>query len=500
MTESAHPSATEPATSFDWYETALLVLVASLAFFLASNTVADPDIFGHLKFGQDIWNTGSIVQQDRYSYMTQGQTWINHEWLAEVLFARSYTFFGNTGLNILKLSIILPLVIGLYVSIAGRAKDSTKACLLIVSSLPLLKIGTQVVRPHLFTYLFLGTTLFVLDKLQEGKYRWLLLLPPIYILWANTHGGFAAGLTIILIWAGANLFNLLRDGTMSGKAKLTRGLVIAFAFVGSLVCTLINPYGFGLLSFLFKTVTVARPDITEWDPVVPASWAGLYYAFFVALTGAILLFSRQKPKLPDILLWVALAIGPLSAYRHLPLMAVGCCFISGKYIAGFPPSGINLSALARKSTAVYATLSTVAAIVFFALGISQFDKLRISASDFPIGAVKLLKERHAKGNLACFFDWGEYVIWELGPQVKVCMDGRRETVYSSQTRQDYASFLHGDENWDKIVDNNGTNMVLVSKAQLTSELMQRKPGWALVYEDKLCRLFCKRGDPHFESK
>jgi hypothetical protein len=31
-----------------------------------------------------------------------------------------------------------------------------------------------------------------------------------------------------------------------------------------------------------------------------------------------------------------------------------------------------------------------------------------------------------------YFDWGEYVIWHLGPGVRVSMDGRRETVYSGK--------------------------------------------------------------------
>src|SRR5271169_2485346 len=103
-----------------YYEAALLVLLGSLVFFLASNTTADPDIWGHLKFGQDICNTRSISQHDPYSYLSQGQIWIDHEWLAEVIFAQAYSLLGNTGLNVVKLSIILPLVICIYLSIDAK--------------------------------------------------------------------------------------------------------------------------------------------------------------------------------------------------------------------------------------------------------------------------------------------------------------------------------------------------------------------------------------------
>ena len=69
---------------------------------LVLRTVADPDLWGHVRFGQDILRTGSIIQADTYSYRTAGQLWINHEWLAEVIFAGLYDRFGPTGLIVSK--------------------------------------------------------------------------------------------------------------------------------------------------------------------------------------------------------------------------------------------------------------------------------------------------------------------------------------------------------------------------------------------------------------
>ena len=47
------------------------------------------------------------------------------------------------------------------------------------------------------------------------------------------------------------------------------------------------------------------------------------------------------------------------------------------------------------------------------------------------GIAQALKGR--KGRLAVEFNWGEYAIWHLGPQIRVSIDGRRETVYSDMT-------------------------------------------------------------------
>jgi hypothetical protein len=46
------------------------------------------------------------------------------------------------------------------------------------------------------------------------------------------------------------------------------------------------------------------------------------------------------------------------------------------------------------------------------------------------GSIEFFKKQATRGRVLTFFDWGEYAIWHLSPDVLVSMDGRRETVYS----------------------------------------------------------------------
>jgi hypothetical protein len=45
-------------------------------------------------------------------------------------------------------------------------------------------------------------------------------------------------------------------------------------------------------------------------------------------------------------------------------------------------------------------------------------------------AAEFVESQHLKGRMLTFFDWGEYAIWHFAPDIKVSIDGRRETVYS----------------------------------------------------------------------
>ena len=95
------------------------ILIFAYAFNQFSLITADPDLWGHLKFGEAAWVQKALPSTDPYSYTAQGLPWINHEWLAEIIYYLIYTALGSTGLLIFKLTLglfILQLLASLYFS------------------------------------------------------------------------------------------------------------------------------------------------------------------------------------------------------------------------------------------------------------------------------------------------------------------------------------------------------------------------------------------------
>jgi hypothetical protein len=108
--------------------------------------------------------------------------------------------------------------------------------------------------------------------------------------------------------------------------------------------------------------------------------------------------------------------------------------------------------------------------------------------------VALLKQCEVRGNMAVPFDWGEYVIWNLGPGVKVSMDGRRETVYSDERYQQSRDFELGTGAWDALLRTGPpTDLVLAPSGSPTANLLSRTDGWLPLYRDNLCVLFVRPG-------
>lgn len=135
------------------------------------------------------------------------------------------------------------------------------------------------------------------------------------------------------------------------------------------------------------------------------------------------------------------------------------------------------------------------------LALPNFGCIRLdppASGSYPFRAIGLLKQSNISGNMAIFFDWGEYALWHLSPQIKVSLDGRRETVYSDDIYRENFEFMQGGGDWDALLRKHATHLALVSKKFPVFNLMKLKPGWLLIYEDPLSGLFIQRGSSLIE--
>src|SRR5208337_429832 len=83
----------------------VLVMVAD------TNRYADPDLWGHIRFGQAILATRHLPIRDPYSYSAAGYLWRDHEWLSEVVIAGFYGALGVVGLKLMKVALCAATVI-----------------------------------------------------------------------------------------------------------------------------------------------------------------------------------------------------------------------------------------------------------------------------------------------------------------------------------------------------------------------------------------------------
>jgi len=104
------------------------------------------------------------------------------------------------------------------------------------------------------------------------------------------------------------------------------------------------------------------------------------------------------------------------------------------------------------------------AIVLLAIAVPRLLEVRVTPADYPIAATAWLARSGVAAHLAVDFDWGEYVIWHVGPRVQVSVDGRRETVYSDAVHALNQRFIAGADGWDRLLTERPSDLVLVGLA------------------------------------
>ena len=397
-------------------------------------TAADPDLWGHIRFGQLMLDGRAMVRTDPYSF-TSDQPWINHEWLSEVAMAAAFDAAGPAGLIALKF-VVATATLGVAAWMAWAHAPSAVAghglvvFVALAGVFPLL----ATLRPQLFSVALTVCELAVLlGARSQPRMAW--LLPPLIALWANLHGGWLVGLGVLGLWAVGRVVD--RQSSREEQRAL------AGATAASVLATLATPEGTDLWRFVWTTVGVSRPDIPEWWSIadLPALWVPWGLTCAVAVWAA-----RRMGRADAAAIAVAVALGLLSARvgRLLPFftLTVGLAMVPLAFQRMTRPRS-------RPSLRSHASVVAVAAALGLAVASVRTPPLTCLQPSASLvldpAAAGFIAANRLSGRLAVWFDWGEYAIWHFGPALRVSMDGRRETVYSAATRSSHAALYAGEE-------------------------------------------------------
>jgi hypothetical protein len=207
----------------------------------------------------------------------------------------------------------------------------------------------------------------------------------------------------------------------------------------SVAATAVNPYGWHLWEFIASTVRLSRADISEWQPIwqhsSTAAVAWLLSVSFVAISWR----AHGRPRWSALLVMVMLAVASARVMRLVALFAP----VAALLLAPRLPRARMPELVPRRQTLLDVVLVSV--IIAFSLPARVITTCpAIEGPSMPdmasLGALALTEP---SGRLITPFDWGQAALWAVGPNLKVSIDGRRETVYSQRTREEQYAIQRG---------------------------------------------------------
>jgi len=488
------------AVSLLRYSPALVVFIIAIT---DVGRWADPDLWGHIRFGQLALTLGHAPVRNPYSYSAPGYLWRDPEWLAEALLALAYDTFGIVGLKLMKFAATAMTVL-LMALAAAESRASVRIQLVMLTMAGVALIPLMQFRPQLFTFMLLSALMLLLARdsfRPPGASIWLAL--PIFVLWANTHGGVAAGFAAMALYAAVRGLEDLAGGRGPRTSLRLGGVTLACA-----AATLVNPYGFGNWLAVERAIRnpMTRAFISEWQPMMfkmAEQWhespaVALNYGVVIALPLALAVCFAIRPRGDDLALVAIAALMALGAWLSVRNMALAVivtvaplCRHAGlvfeKRRFGDP------TAIVPRQASNEILVGALALLIVLQSGL--FSRTLIVQFGIPKGAVDFMQAHGLRGNLLADFSWGDYLIWRMAPASKVFIDGRYDFAYPMPVIRDYFDFKFDSPRAAAVLDSYPHDYVLMTPASPVRELMERRPDWKIIYSDPRVLMFARADSP-----
>ena len=431
--------------------------VAAAGFTLAVGLpTSDPDTYWHLASGQWMLDHHALLKNDVFSSTVPGQPYSVGEWLGEVGLALAFGAGQWVGLAILR-AVLVAIAAFFLARLARRGGAPLVAALLVVTWALVVSKTRWTDRPAIFTFVLFPVVLDLLYSARAGSRRALIAIPPLILLWANLHGGYAIGIALLLAFAIEALSSRRPD---VGP--------FALALLASVALSFLDPETFGVGNAAGHALAPPR-FISEEAPPDILEPSGLVFAAFVLATLGVALVGGGG--LLELLLLVPLLWLALSAQRHLvffvfaatPFIAAG----AARAYARLRPRTRPLRALPAPAASALALLLCAGALAS-AIGAPSAPDERA----YPTGAIEALHT--GSGTLLNEYDWGGYLIFRA-PERKVFVDGRLFPFYPTVLRE-YRDAVELRSNWKEVLAKYDVREVLLMPSKALAVAL-REDGW-----------------------
>ncbi|MEM9254075.1 MAG: hypothetical protein AAGA91_01425 [Pseudomonadota bacterium] len=445
--------------------------------------MAGSDMWWHIAAGREILQTQTLWMVDDWSYTAHGNDWLNHEWLAGIMYYLWVSLWGVQAIVYWKWLILGLTFLTLQYTL-GRDSGSALAGFLCAAIAAAIAAPFLDVRPHIYTLLFYALLLLIAHRRRPRLY----LLLPLFIVWVNLHGGFFFGLMALAIL----LFPWRNFTLPSLRSAVFIGLLC-------LLAALLNPSGLGTFFYPLKYAfdeTSPFKQLAEWLP--PFSPGGiqspLFFVFMWAPIGALVYFLPAVRRRLDVpweglalmLLTLAMAV---TSRRFIPIYAMSMA------LAMAPLLGLMIETLlAGGRGRLVKPLLACGALLF---GLYRLQPYPLQSGpafhyltaeySYPVDLMNMVEANGLHGKVFAYYNWGGYLHWRTDGDMKVYIDGRADTIYDADTYNNYVTVLGSKPGWMEIIEADQPDYILWPQTRGSGLAKQKalleSGRWRPVYQD-----------------
>ena len=483
----------------------------------------DYDFWWHLSTGRYMVENKVIPDTDPFSFvynLAENKPGINplgegfnlkQYWLAQILFYKIYTVFGDKGIILLR-SLILLIAVSIVSIWLLKEKVAFYIIFPIAYFLHVNTLSFVGERPVLFSILFTIITFIILDRYKRRGGRIIYGLIPLMLIWANLHGGFILGDVMIMVYMAGGYIDFIfkRDGF--DRKRFMPLLILGLVAIG---VSGINPNGFQAFltatpqynSVVSNTYEYYSPFALSSSKVNTLNWG--YIAFLVVFPVSVLL----RHKKIDLVYYVLLCGLLFMSVKYMRFEIFYACIASmiiGRELQCAVNDYLQKHGSIRSAMERAAALLIVASAVLYAGGVINPGSIKFGKATFysvPEGAADFVRQNNIKGNMFNDMGSGGYLIWRFYPWKKIFADTRS---LNSVVTQEYSWVMTSVVSlknrelpegkkplWKRLLDHYDIDVIVINTMDAFGHVpplifsLLKSEEWAPVYHDVISIVFVR---------
>jgi len=544
----------------------LILIPLAMAIYVLAQPLAPNDFWYHLRAGEWIVTHRSFPRFAMFTPSVPTRTpYFYQSWIAEILMYLTLKWSGLAGSQILR-AICFTGAIGIFIAAAQRRakvllaapgvdvfNDGARRVALVGLFALFMCIPNTDLRPQTFSLPLFAIFVAIIFAWPNFSKRQSIIsavcLVGLMAIWANTHGAFATGLILLLLfcvgetlhyWWGKPLSSYL--GNCLTKSQLKMAWI---AFAGSVAAACVNPRGWGIFIYVLELTgnTINKKYNQEWQP--PQWNDGSNAVFFCCgiaiLLMLILIAERYRNKRKELdnsevakstfgalglrpgellvsaaffvmglrnvrsILWFALLfiiVGSALLCRiflpkvqkqlpSIPLsmqrMNLLLVIIIGLLVIPFLPAFKPLLPWPKSYVKLFAPVSAMRSSDEF-----KNTPAMLLAQNTPVAAATFLRKHPPKKLLWNDMVFGSYLVWTLDPNHGPWADPRIE-LRPDAFWETYLDTCHAKNNPSTTLEQYGFSDILINKEAANENKLRQNlrisPHWKIRYEDQISILF-----------
>jgi tetratricopeptide (TPR) repeat protein len=465
---------------------------------LSLRLLSDPDLGFHLNAGRWIIDNFSFPHKDTFTFTVTQNDYIDLHWLFQVIIFLFYKMISYEGLSILVACLSLVLLYFLLKRNHNFGIPLYLSCILFLAGFLLIELRV-LLRPEMFTFIFITVILLVLDNYYHRKTKQLYLLVVLMLLWCNMHSLFILGFALsgsyfISIW--------IRDKKIDVHFLLW--MCLSFA-----VC-IITPYFIKGYTFPLELFTrldsnnIYHQYIKEFKSffhIDVFTVKDVLFIIFMAFSFVITLITISRRKVHELILLIIFLYLALISIRNIPLFVIVALPIAGSSMMDF------IETIRKKS--IFKKLKWIRTIVFYFLLIApvllsfrlftnswyysneSYFKTGVGIDNFqqPEKASEFIINNKLKGNILNSIGFGGWLEWRTNQPVFI--DGRLEVMKEGLYNEVVKSWNDG---LPELINKYNPKYIVYNyqKYYTWTNQIVVLPSWKLIYLDGLTAVFAMK--------